>query len=353
MGGDVVGFGGFVQQTFNYDWFPVASFGEEGLVGASFVLVDDALGGLEDIAGAAVILLKLDDFGAGKVAFKVEDIGEVGAAPGVDGLPVVTDDADVAVAVHEAFDEVILDGVGVLVLVNEDVLELVLPLGADVGVLAEKFGGAEQKIIKVQGGGGVFLGFVASINGGGVFLVGIDSLGGGSGGRGAGVFPVRDETVGVFGGEGLVAGEFEIAENPANESELVLGIIDGKIAIQAGRDVFNAEQANADTMEGAHIGHKAAGWILGRGMLGEDASGSVNGALAFQETPEAGAHFAGGFVGEGNGKDAAGAGAVGDEVGDAMSEDLGFARASPGQDQEWSGEGFYGLALSGVQTSEN
>ena len=73
----------------------------------------------------AVVLLEAHDVCAsGKSLLEVEDVPDVGAAPAVDGLVVVAHDAEVAVAAGEQLHELVLRAVGVLVLVDEDVLEL-------------------------------------------------------------------------------------------------------------------------------------------------------------------------------------------------------------------------------------
>ncbi len=95
--------------------------GEEVLALALRVLRDDGGGAFEDDLGGAVVLLEADGAGFGKIFFELEDVANVGAAPGVDGLVFIADDADVAV-LAEQLHELVLGAVGVLVLVDEDVL---------------------------------------------------------------------------------------------------------------------------------------------------------------------------------------------------------------------------------------
>ena len=99
--------------------------------------------------------------------FKVEDVGDVGAAPAVDGLVWVADDADVrppkfAVFLHawewwgrggQEGGDFELDGVGVLVFVDEEVSPAVVELFFDVGVGVEDFGGEEEEVVEVDGSG--------------------------------------------------------------------------------------------------------------------------------------------------------------------------------------------------------
>ena len=78
----------------------------------------EPLRSVKDVAGAAIILLELDDFGARKIFFKIENVGKIGAAPRINRLPIVANHTNVAILVDEKFDELILDGVGVLILVD-------------------------------------------------------------------------------------------------------------------------------------------------------------------------------------------------------------------------------------------
>ena len=133
--GDKVGFGGLVFEGFDIDRFAGGGVGKESFVGTGLVFADNFLGGVENVLGGAVVLFEFDDGGTREIAFEIEDVGEIGAAPGIDGLPVVANDTDIAVLVDEEADDLVLDGVGVLVFVDEDVLEFGLPFGADVGML--------------------------------------------------------------------------------------------------------------------------------------------------------------------------------------------------------------------------
>ncbi len=75
--------------------------GEEVLAFALGVLRDDGGGAFEDDLRGAVVLFEADGLGVGEVFFEVEDVLDVGAAPGVDGLVFIADDADVAVRAEE------------------------------------------------------------------------------------------------------------------------------------------------------------------------------------------------------------------------------------------------------------
>ncbi len=68
----------------------------------------------------------------------MQDVGEIGAAPRVDGLPVVADGADVLFRANEQFDDLVLHVVGVLVFVDEDLPEAGLPLLAQGGKILQE-----------------------------------------------------------------------------------------------------------------------------------------------------------------------------------------------------------------------
>ena len=89
----------------------------------------------EDVAGRAVILLEPDDRRAREILFEPEDVGDLGAAPRIDRLVVVADAAQVAARLGEQLQPFILDRVGVLIFVDEEVAEALAIAFEDVGVV--------------------------------------------------------------------------------------------------------------------------------------------------------------------------------------------------------------------------
>jgi hypothetical protein len=100
--------------------------GPERLAEPAAILGDDAGGGGEDVRGGAVILLQPDDLGAGEILFEAQDVGDLGAAPGIDRLVVVADAADVLALLGEQAEPEILGLVGVLIFVDQDIFEALL-----------------------------------------------------------------------------------------------------------------------------------------------------------------------------------------------------------------------------------
>lgn len=90
---------------------------------AVHIVLDDGIGRREDVLRRAVVLLELDDRRLRVVLLEVHDVADIGAAPAVDGLVGIADDAEVVVARRENLRELVLRAVRVLILVDEDVAE--------------------------------------------------------------------------------------------------------------------------------------------------------------------------------------------------------------------------------------
>ena len=65
------------------------------------VVLDDGVRGVENGRRAAVILFELDDFDFGEMLFQIQQVGDFRAAPAVDALVVVADDAKIPVLLRE------------------------------------------------------------------------------------------------------------------------------------------------------------------------------------------------------------------------------------------------------------
>ena len=115
-----------------------------------WLLRDDGVGGRQDRLRRAVVLLQLDDRGAGEVLLEVEDVVDVGSAKAVDRLVVVADDADVAALAGKQLKQPVLRVVGVLVLVDEDPAELPPVALQHVGEQLEHVDRAEQQVVEVE-----------------------------------------------------------------------------------------------------------------------------------------------------------------------------------------------------------
>ena len=148
--------------------------GPEALVRleAGLVAPDQAVGGLDDVADGAEVLVDAEAAGTGGMVrapepdVELREGGIAGPAEAVDGLVVVAHHHHVGGTVRgaaEELDELDLGDVGVLELVHEDVPELALPSPEDVGAGLEQAGHEGDLLAEVQGtarGQGLLVGAV-------------------------------------------------------------------------------------------------------------------------------------------------------------------------------------------------
>ena len=113
---------------------------------------------IQDVRGGAVVLFQFHDLRVLEILFEFQDVADVRAAPLVDALVVVPHHADVVALfagvvfrLRQHFDELVLDLVGVLVLVDHDVLESPLILEENAFVFLKKFHGLQQQVVEVHG----------------------------------------------------------------------------------------------------------------------------------------------------------------------------------------------------------
>ena len=117
------------------------------------LLPDQVVGHAQDVLGASVILLELDDPAAGVIVLEFEDVGEVRASPSVDRLVGVARHAEVGVVDRESADDGILGQVRVLIFVDQHVAIAAVEVGADVLVLLEDRDHVHEQVVEVDGGG--------------------------------------------------------------------------------------------------------------------------------------------------------------------------------------------------------
>ena len=90
---------------------------------APLIVADNGVRGVENVACAAVILLKADSAALLILALERENILYRRAAEFIDALVIVADDADIAETARKKRREQVLQAVRILILVDEDVSE--------------------------------------------------------------------------------------------------------------------------------------------------------------------------------------------------------------------------------------
>ncbi len=135
------------------DLLAVALGREQALCFATRVVGHHGVGGGQDVAGRAVVLFQPHHASVGVVLLEVQNVLDVGATPRVNGLVVVAHDHEIAVLAGKQVGDGVLDMVGVLVLVDADLLEAILVAFEHLGVLGEKLQRLEQQVVEVHGVG--------------------------------------------------------------------------------------------------------------------------------------------------------------------------------------------------------
>ena len=150
LGGDEARLGVLVLDLERTHRRPVAEVGEERLLLALAVVRDDGVRGAEDGVRGAVVLLERDELRAREVALELEDVADVGAAERVDRLVRVADGADVPVLAAEQLEQPVLRVVRVLVLVDEDVAERLLPALAGFREALQHLDREHEQVVEVH-----------------------------------------------------------------------------------------------------------------------------------------------------------------------------------------------------------
>ena len=125
------------------DGLALAALGPEVLAQAAGVVGDEGVGGLENGPGGAVVLFQAHHLGVGVVALEALHVLHFGPAPAIDGLVVVPHQEEVVPLPGQQPQPGVLDGIGVLELVHQDVGEALLVVVADVGPVTQQLVGTE------------------------------------------------------------------------------------------------------------------------------------------------------------------------------------------------------------------
>jgi hypothetical protein len=124
--------------------------GPEILAQARGVMRNQGICRLEDIAGGAIILLQTHHLGVGIVALEALDVLHPGPAPAIDGLIIVAHQEEMVPVPGQQAQPGVLDGIGILELIHQDVGEALLVVVADVGAVPQQFVGAQQQIGEID-----------------------------------------------------------------------------------------------------------------------------------------------------------------------------------------------------------
>ena len=148
---DPPGFFGTVPDRYDIDLFAAFRFGPKLLDEPRAVVSNDRRGRCQNVRGRAVILLQLDHLRAGKVLLKTQDIFHLRAAPRVDRLVIIPDHTDILARLGEQPEPKILDAVGILIFVDEDIFEALLILLQHIAVRFQDCQNVQKQITEIAG----------------------------------------------------------------------------------------------------------------------------------------------------------------------------------------------------------
>ncbi len=294
--------------------FALAGIRAQVLAQALGVVGDQEVGAVEDVAMRAVVLLELDQVLDLVVAFERRHIADVGAAEGVDALVIVADGKDGAAArfalPRQQLEQIVLEVVGILELVDQDVTEAHLVVVAQRRVARQQLVRAQQQFGEIDDAFALALLVVQFIQLDHAALdrvVGLDLRR-----AQALVFCVVDEVHQRLGRVLFIVDVVRL-EHALDQRKLVLRIENLERLRQRGVAVVRAQQPVAQAVEGADP-HAPR--------------------VDRQHRRQAREHFFRGLVRERHRHDAGGRDLIGlDQPGNARGQNARLARTGAGQDQ--------------------
>ena len=291
---------------------------------AAAVVADQLIGAVEDVAAAAVVFLQLDLVAHAELAHKVGHIAHARAAKGVNALVVVAHRQHAAgrpeggSVVHRAaragagqhLEPGVLQLVGVLKFVDQDVAETPLVVLADRAVVAQHLVAAQHQLAKVHHALALALLFIELVNrhfAPGLFVLQLNLMG-----AQAVFLAAANKPLHLLLRKALVI-QRELLVQALDGGELVLRVENLKALRQVGSFGMGAQKPVAQAVEGAypHAAH-----------------------IERQHGRQPRHHLARSLVGEGHRQHAAGRDLPGlQQPGNARGQHPGLARASAGQNQ--------------------
>ena len=227
------------------DRVAVAEVGPQLLVEQLLVVRDDGVRRLEDAHRRAVVLFELDQLEVRIVARQAAEVLDIGAAPAVDRLVVVTDRRERRARAGELLEQTVLAGVGVLVLVDEQVAQAVLPFIEHFRVLVEQLDRQRDEVVEIDRLIRLERRRVAGVSERGEFLGLILDVLQGDIGRDERVLPVRDQSL-QAADRRLVGAAREVGD----DAVAVGRVEDREARLVAEHLRFFAQDAHAERVEG-------------------------------------------------------------------------------------------------------
>ncbi|CUI80596.1 Uncharacterised protein [Achromobacter xylosoxidans] len=289
------------------------------------VLLDHLVGRSQDALHRTVVLLQLDELEVRIVGGELGQVLDGGAAPGVDGLVIVSHRGEHGARAGQQLHQAVLADVGVLVFVDQQVTHAVLPARAHLFVVGQQDGRDADQVVEVHRLVGGQRGGVAAVDVGCLDVARRDGFARGIVGLHQRVLPQRDDALHVAQAA-LVGGGQQFLDDRHG----VIGVEDRERRLETRVARLFAQELHAQRVEGT--------------------DGQALAQLAVHQRPDALVHFARGLVGEGQRHHVAThVAAFAQQVGDLLRDDARLAAAGAGQHQAGTVQVQHRLFLRGVQ----
>ena len=239
--------------------FTVPVLGPQRLALAAVIVLNDAVGRVENVGGGTVVLFQTDGARPGKSLLKMEDVLDGRAAEFVDGLVIVAHNADVVGAACQKAHQMKLRHASVLILVHQHIAEFVLVIAAGILVLTKHVHRMENQVVKVHRAGGFQPARVSGIHLAHQRLLGVARrLGGYIGGGEQLVLEPADLGNGGFHRQEFIV-DHQFFIDLLDDPLLVIRIIDGKAGGKSDALRITAQYTHAGGMKGGGMNVPANG----------------------------------------------------------------------------------------------
>ena len=310
------------------DRHPVVELGEERLVEHMGVVGDQYVGAFQNTPLGAIVLLQLDELEAGEILVQQHQVLRLGTAPGVDGLIVIPYHCEAGPLADDLLHQLVLAGVGVLILVDQQVADLVLPAGTHLLVVLQQQGRHHDEVIEIQRVVGHHLAVIALVELGHQHLFRPPGDAHGARRQYEVVLPVGD-----LGDEGreLVLVVVELVFSQFFQQRQLVGVVEqGEVRLEIQTLVLATYDVETQGMEGGD--HEPPRLLATQGL-----------ADPLLHLPRR-------LVGKGDGRYVAGViAALLHQIGDLVGDDAGLARSGTRQHQARAGDKLDRFVLIGVE----
>ena len=277
-------------------------------------------------------MLQLDHFEVRKIFLKIQQVGNLRAAPAVNALVIIAHHAHIAMLSCQHSHQLKLCRVGVLIFIDHHVLVSGSAFLQCFGVFIKQLQRQHQQIIKIHRVGRLQRSVIALANmirhRKGVFVTENVPVG-------PSVLEAAEQTM-QFARICLHILARDGAENFLHHTQLLTLIVNHEVALVA--ELFNVppQDTHAKRVKGANRRLKRLA-VIALGRIWDELGGAL-------------LHFARGLVGKGNRQNVPRRDALIDHVRHAISDCPGLARACTRQDEQRPVNGLGSLALFGVQS---